>query len=316
MNRMADKTSESPDKNIPRDVLLSFDEGERGRIKEIWQAVEADGLAAEHVSTDETDRALADLHIRMDFKDKTDRIAGYIYTYGRLAAAAVALIVIGAAFFLIPQSVEAPLGEIAVVSLPDGSTAELNSGSIVQFNRLFGITNRNLSLNGEAYFDVETSDKPFRVAANGTVTEVLGTSFNVRSWSDHPLNETDVAVEEGTVKFYPQQYALNAVILQEKNQSRWHTGLNLPEDPSEVDMERVTGWRERKFIFYEESLQQIFREVERRFNLTIELQNRDVATETLTGYYGEVGSPESLLNDICTVAGLSYSKTANGYRVY
>jgi|AntRauTorckE6833_2_1112554.scaffolds.fasta_scaffold04583_3 ferric-dicitrate binding protein FerR (iron transport regulator) len=313
---MADKTSKPTDNQVPRDVLLSFDEDQRERIDEIWQAGKSVGLSDEWVSPAETERALADLHIRLDFKDRTDRIAGYIQRYGRYAAAAVALIVIGVAILLIPQSVEAPFGEMAVVSLPDGSTAELNSGSVIQFNRLFGITNRKISLNGEAYFDVETSDKPFRVTANGTVTEVLGTEFNVRSWSDHPKNETRVAVEEGTVKFYPQQNALSAVILQEKNESRWQTGLDSPEDPTEVDLERVTGWRELKFIFYEESLQQIFREVERRFNLNIELQNRDVATETLTGYYGEVNSPESLLDDICTVAGLNYSKTANGYRVY
>jgi len=151
---MADKTSKPTDNQVPRDVLLSFDEDQRERIDEIWQAGKSVGLSDEWVSPAETERALADLHIRLDFKDRTDRIAGYIQRYGRYAAAAVALIVIGVAILLIPQSVEAPFGEMAVVSLPDGSTAELNSGSVIQFNRLFGITNRKISLNGEAYFAV------------------------------------------------------------------------------------------------------------------------------------------------------------------
>lgn len=310
---MSDKTSKYSLHNIPGEVLLEFDEQERDQINKLWRAAE---ISEDMISQAETEIALEDLHIRLGFRDRPDRILGYIQGYGRYVAAAVAIIIIGAAFMMIPQSVKAPLGEMAVVTLSDGSTVELNSGATIQFNRLFGITNRNISLNGEAFFKVEESDKPFRVTANGTITEVLGTAFNIRSWSDHPKNETRVAVEEGTVKFYPKQQYMNAVILQEVKKSHWQTGLESPETPSEVNIESVTGWRERKFIFYEESLQQIFREVERRFNLNIDLENREVADETLTGYYGEVNNPDSLLDDICTVAGLNYSKTANGYRIY
>lgn len=313
---MSDKTSESSQNSIPREVLLSFDEQKRDQINELWMAGEAADVSGEMISQAETERALKDLHIRLDFRERPDRMLGYIQGYGRYVAAVLAVIIIGAAFLLIPQSVEAPLGEMAVVTLSDGSTVELNSGASIQFNRLYGISNRHISLNGEAFFDVEPSGTPFRVTANGTVTEVLGTAFNIRSWSNHPRNETHIAVAEGTVKFYPKQQDRNAVVLQKEMESRWQTGLDAPVPPTGVVLERVTGWRERKFIFYEESLQQIFNEVERRFNLNIELRNKEVADETLTGYYGEVSSPESLLDDICTVTGLNYSKTANGYRVY
>lgn len=313
---MSDKTSKSKHANIPHDVLMSFDEREWGQVKDLWMAAETADMSDDLISPAETEKALEDIHIRLDFRDRSARILGYIQGYGRYAAAAMAIIVIGAAFLMIPQSVKAPLGEMAVVTLSDGSAVELNSGASIQYNRLFGITNREISLNGEAFFDVETSGMPFRVTANGTVTEVLGTAFNIRSWADHPQNETHIAVEEGTVRFFPKEQDRNAVILQKENESRWQTGLVSPEEPTEADIERVLGWRERKFIFYEESLQQIFNEVERRFDLIIELENRNVAGETLTGYYGEVSNPESLLSDICTVAGLKYSKTAKGYRVY
>ena len=313
---MLDKRSPSEENTPPPRVLSSFDDEEQGEIKDLWDALEGADSTKDVVSTEETDRDLADLHIRLGFSDRSDRVAGHIRTYGRYIAAAVALIVAGAAFLMLPQSVEVPPGEMAVVSLPDGSQVELNSGSVIQFNRLFGVTNRDISLNGEGYFEVVSDDMPFEVTSNGTVTEVLGTTFNIKSWSDHPQKETIVAVKEGIVRFYPVTNIEHAVRLNEADESRWQAGFESPTVPANTDLERVTGWREQKFIFYEESLQQIFREVERRFDLNIDLENREAAYETLTGYYGNVSNPESLLDDICTVAGLRYSKTANGYRVY
>lgn len=313
---MSEKKSNSARNEIPQKVLLSFEESDRNQVAKVWAASSYAEQDFETPSTAEIEDTLNDLHIRLDFNDRSDRIAGWIQRYGRYAAAAVALIVIGTAFLFLPQTAEAPFGEMAEVTLPDGSEIELNSGSTVQFNRLFGITNRTITLNGEGYFSVNTGEKPFRVLANGTVTEVLGTEFNVRSWSDHPEKETIVSVAEGQVRFYTDGEELNAVTLQQQTESRWRRGFSAPEDPKPADLERMTDWRDQKFIFYEESLQQIFREVERRFDLRIDLQNSRAAAETLTGYYGVIQDPESLLDDICTVAGLNYSKTANGYRVY
>ena len=313
---MSDKQSHLKRDTIPPRVLSSFDEEDREKVSKLWNSLESAMSTQRAVSDEETERDLQDVHIRLGFETRSDRIAGYIRSYGRYVAAALALIVLSAAFLMLPRSVEVPPGEMAVVSLPDGSQVELNSGSVIQFNRLFGFTNRNISLNGEAFFDVVPDETPFKVTSNGTATEVLGTRFNVRSWSDHPQNETLVAVEEGAVRFYAVTNISTAVQLREETQSRWQAGLDSPVDPESADLERVTGWRDRKFIFYEESLQQIFREVERRFDLNIDLENREVADDTLTGYYGEISDPESLLDDICTVAGLSYSRTANGFRVY
>lgn len=313
---MPENKSHNNQQSAPSRVLSSVNEEERESIKKLWDTLgEADGVT-DRITEEEIENDLEDIHIRLGFSNRGDRIAGYIRTYGRYAAAAVALIIAGAVFLMLPQSVEIPAGEMATVTLPDGSVVELNSGSIIQFNRLFGYSNRDVSLNGEGFFDVVSTEMPFRITSNGTVTEVVGTRFNVRSWSDHPENETLVTVEEGTVRFFPLTHIENSVQLSEQRQSRWQPGFESPTDPAAADLERVTGWRERKFIFYEESLQQIFREVERRFDLNITLEKSSVADETLTGYYGEVTNPESLLDDICTVAGLRYSKTANGYRIY
>lgn len=313
---MSKEISNSDGQQIPRRVLDSFAQDEKEQLNEVWSLSRDRTSDIADISPEEAEQALGDIHIRLGFEDRQARVLNFIQDYSRYVAAAIALIVLGTAFLMVPRSVEAPLGDIAELTLPDGSMVELNSGSEVQFNRLYGITNRDISLNGEAFFRVESSDLPFEVAANGAVVKVLGTQFNVRSWADHPENETRVAVLEGRVAFYPASQAQQSVSLTGNEASVWKPGYDNPELPQETVMERETGWRDRKFIFYEESLQEIFKEVERRFDVSIELQNNDVAAETLTGYYGQVSGPESLLNDICTVAGLNYSKTATGYRVY
>ncbi len=313
---MPENKSHNNHESAPSRVLSSVNEEERDSINRLWETLGQADRVSDRITEEEVENDLEDVHIRLGFSGRGDRIAGHIKTYGRYAAAAIALIIAGAVFLMLPQIVKIPAGEMATVTLPDGSVVELNSGSFIQFNRLFGYTNRAVSLNGEGFFDVVSADTPFRITSNGTVTEVVGTRFNIRSWSDHPEKETLITVEEGVVRFYPLTHIENSVQLSEQRQSRWQPGFESPTDPASADLERVTGWRERKFIFYEESLQQIFREVERRFDLNITLEKSSVADETLTGYYGEITNPESLLDDICTVAGLRYSKTADGYRIY
>lgn len=317
-DQMTDRNQIPMDQQLPDKILREVDESDRELLRKVWKlSGEADTRGTGTTLTpQETEEALQDLHAQLEFESRADKVTGTIRRYGRYLVAALALIAFGTAYFLIPQTINAPFGEMAEVSMSDGSVVELNSGSSLQFNRLFGITNRTVSLNGEAYFDVAPQSEPFEVKANGTTTRVLGTEFSIRSWSDHPGRETKISVIEGEVLFYPDDNHRNAVTLSQSLGSRWAPGIERPEDPSRIVIERATGWRNQKFIFYEEPLQLIFRELERRFDLQITLQNQQAANETLTGYYREVSDPESLLGDICTVAGLNYAKTANGYRVY
>lgn len=313
---MSIERSNSGGQRIPDQVLNSFARDERDQVHEVWSASQCGKEVMEEVSQEETEQALNDLHIQLGLEDRPTRMLKLIQSYSKYVAAAIALIVLGTAFLMVPRTVEAPYGDIAELTLPDGSVVELNSGSEVQFNRLYGFTNRRIRLNGEAFFRVKSGDEPFLVAANGAMVEVLGTQFNVRSWADHPENETRVAVTEGEVAFYPVDQTGQFVTVATNEASSWNPGYDMPRPARETVVGRETGWRERKFIFYEETLQEIFREVERRFDVSIELQKEEVAGETLTGYYGQVSGPESLLSDICTVAGLNYSRTSTGYRVY
>jgi len=87
------------------------------------------------------------------------------------------------------------------IQLADGSHIWLNSSSLLKVSGSFGKKQREVFLKGEAYFEVKRNEsKPFKIHAGKTVTEVLGTSFNVEL--DTISGNVNVIVNTGKVGFY------------------------------------------------------------------------------------------------------------------
>ena len=87
--------------------------------------------------------------------------------------------------------------------LPDGSLIALNKGSVIEYSKRFNRTKREMTLKGEAFFNVSSNkDKPFLIHCLQTTTRVVGTKFNI--YSDPVLNEVKVSVTEGVVEFYTE----------------------------------------------------------------------------------------------------------------
>ncbi len=78
------------------------------------------------------------------------------------------------------------------IVLPDSSLVWLNSGSRIVYNEAFGRSNRNLTLTGEAFFDVRKSTMPFIIKTADIQIKVLGTAFNVRSYPSERKTETSL----------------------------------------------------------------------------------------------------------------------------
>lgn len=322
---MMDKFSQqNNDNDFPGSLLEQFGEKDRDTVLQIWNRLQEAKLSEPDVSSEESEEALANLNRRLDQYNASDRKRNSSQTHSTydriitlkwLAAAAV-LITIGAGWLWLPKTVTIPHGQIAAVTLPDGSKIELNSGSVLQYSRLFSYTNRTVRLNGEAWFDVVQGDHPFVVESDGAEVRVTGTTFNVRSWRDDPDSVTEVTVSSGEVELYPANDPERRVTLMPEQMSRWSAGMAQPSLPEQVDLDQILGWRELRLIFDNKPLQNIFRELERRYDVHIELDDPSLRHETLTAFYVDPGGVESVLHDICTVKGLRYTTTANGFRVY
>lgn len=130
------------------------------------------------------------------------RVIGY-------AAAAIVVAVCSVAAFIggkhdysrqFAQSitVQAPRGSISTVTLPDGTRVWLNSGSSLSYSQRYGVSDRDVKLSGEGYFEVEHNEQlPFNVNSSAMEVQVLGTKFD---YSDYPEEElATVTLAEGRV---------------------------------------------------------------------------------------------------------------------
>ncbi|MDG5766768.1 FecR domain-containing protein [Balneolales bacterium ANBcel1] len=237
------------------------------------------------------------------------------------SAAAVILISMGAGYLFTPVKVAVPNGEQAVVELRDGSVLELNSGTTIRYSRFFGYFNRDVTLDGEAFVTVGPGEgssgrHPFVIYANRSVVEVTGTRFNIRSRSDEPGTETRVYVDAGSVSLYPTGVPERIVQVNAGSWSRWNPAMETPTPPEPAALDEMAAWRENRFVFRNEPLGAIFREIERRFDIAIHLEAEQYATEHLTAHYSDPPDAEKMVEDLCQVKGLRYARTANGFRVF
>jgi transmembrane sensor len=309
---------------------VGMDGPDRQDMEKIWETSAGTPQRTDRPDDRETEEALESVHHRLALAGadvpQTARIhpiperasvrRGFFGYPVWITAAAVALIAFGLGYLLYPQSLAAPYGQRVAAALPDGSTVELNSGTTIRYNRLFGIRNRDVQLDGEAFFTVVPGNTPFIVKANQAVVEVTGTSFNVRSRSDDPGLETRVHVASGSVALYPAGQAERSVSLSAGDWSRWKTGMESPSTPEPAPFGDIGEWRENRFHFRSETLGMIFREIERRFDIRIQLEAGQLASEVLSAHYTDPGDPERIIEDICHVKGLRYARTANGFRIY
>src|ERR1035437_2347567 len=117
--------------------------------------------------------------------------------------AASVLLIIGFSYFgwryMSQKSVKTNMAETNEMILPDGSKVSMNARSKLTYHKKdFGKASRIVSLEGEAYFEVQKNPAvPFIIKLDGAEVKVLGTSFNVRAYKD--MDKIEVTVAEGKV---------------------------------------------------------------------------------------------------------------------
>jgi ferric-dicitrate binding protein FerR (iron transport regulator) len=181
-------------------------------------------------------------------------------------AAAIFVLALGITFamkFFVPQTETANFGEKTTFSLPDNSQVVLNSGSEINYKKWNWDNNRRLELKGEAYFRV-AKGRRFEVQTNLGKVSVLGTQFNVKARK----NRFDVVCYEGRVKV---NYANIQILLTHGQSVSFENGkqVNIKVNSSKPE------WIDNQICFQKENIRALLDELERQYNITIELNTKD-----------------------------------------
>lgn len=157
-----------------------------------------------------------------------------------------------------------PLGTRVQFSLPDGSSGWLNSGSTLKYPVMFA-NDRQVELSGEAFFDVKKNHHSlFTVKTELFTVDVLGTSFNVSSYSDDSF--FDLTLESGQVHIRSNRTPHETAI--EPNQRFIFDRLERRGFVEEVaDTRQYTSWKNGNLIFRNTPLEQVVARLERWYNV-------------------------------------------------
>ncbi len=226
-------------------------------------------------------------------------------------AGALVVIVLLVLFQAVPQYQTRTLitakGEQISVQLPDGSTATLNAGSSLSFPKRFK-TERRVELDGEAFFNVTKSSKPFIVCTGNAQVLVLGTLFNV--WSRN--NETRVAVESGTVSLSGME--TDSTLVLQAGQAAIVENGNLPQYKPNANMDAYLDWLSGSLVFNQTTLSEIIGDLERQYNVYITTENINADTFTVTGSFTDMPIDE-VLDTICLTLDLRCYQAAGMYTI-
>jgi hypothetical protein len=184
--------------------------------------------------------------------------------------------------------------------LPDGSKVVLNSASTVFFAPAFGNKERQVSVNGEAYFDVVKDKRPFYVQVPGLKIEVKGTKFNVQAYKEDNIIRTSLVEGNVRVRAGKQMVDLKpgeqAVLTQKKR-------LEKITDPAAV--KKAIGWKEGSFIFKDDNLIEIINELSRYYNLEVQYKGA-IPENTYYGIFSRGDSIGSILEHLQKQTGIRF----------
>ncbi|WP_145682311.1 FecR family protein [Azospirillum brasilense] len=186
-------------------------------------------------------------------------------------------------------------GQRRTLTLPDGSTVEMNGDTALAFDDRDGERRVRL-LRGEAWFHVTRDpDHPFVVDGGAGAARVLGTQFSVRRETDR----TTVTVGEGLVEVVAHRNA--------DGNAPWPDSVRLrPGESAEADAHGVTGpravdpavafaWRQGQIVFRQQPLASVIAALNRQWPGRVVLLNDEAAERVVSGVFA-LDRPDAVID--------------------
>lgn len=205
-----------------------------------------------------------------------------------------------------------PYGSQVQITLPDSSTVHLNAGSVLRYNSAYNKNNREVHINGEGFFEVRKHHNlPFVVNASDLKIKVLGTVFNVKAYYNE--NEIRIGLKEGSVNVFIKEEFVNNRILR-PNEELIYNKIDGSMKTNIINADDINYWTTGRLHFRNVSLREIFKALERKYDISIIVDSSSVNDDY---FYGSLNTDMSVTEMIERLdVDKKYKWTRNGKTIY
>lgn len=193
------------------------------------------------------------------------------------------------------------------LTLPDGSTVVLHSGSKLEVVGSFTGNTREVVLSGEAYFDISHNpDKPFIIHTGKVTTTVLGTAFNIKADG----RQVVVSVTRGKVRVENGTKVLAVLAPNEQVE------FNLPEEKMKQQKvnanDIVTDWTKEDMVFNGISLEEIAGLLSKRYGVNVQVKNESLKHCKVRASFSGTEKLEQVASVLCGIKNGEYEQLQDG----
>lgn len=202
-------------------------------------------------------------------------------------------------------------GQKSSVQLADGTVVWLNANSRLRYPNTFEKEQREVFLEGEAFFEVaKDAHKPFLIHTGQTVTRALGTSFDVRGYVAE--GAVQVVVVTGRVAFSNRNKQAEAVILTPGEKAVWNTKAQQITQSTNGNP-NFLAWKTGRLAFRNTPLREVLPTLEQYYGVRIQAQTPALLNCRFTGTFQEAPL-ERVLEVFAYGSGITYQSVEAGLR--
>lgn len=236
-----------------------------------------------------------------------------------LRVSAVILIAFGISFAiyklqttkqLVESEIIAVLSEEGVVDhrLTDSTTIVVNAHSKISYHKDYGVKNRKLKLEGEAFFEVKhMDDMPFIVEAEDIMVQVLGTAFNVKAFEGDTIVE--VYVRTGEVYFFTSD--LDGIFLMSGEMGVFNKNTRTFSRVAKPDV-NVVAYATRMFVFQNALLLDVANQLSKAYHTHIRFESEELKELSISVNF-ENEELDLILDIIAETLEISIAREADGF---
>lgn len=187
------------------------------------------------------------------------------------------------------------------IHLPDGSTVLLNENSELSYTEPFGADLREVTLKGEAFFDIKHDPKHAFIVRTGAInTKVLGTAFNVNARKKKVV----ITVARGLVEVGDKDRTYDQI---KPNQRIIVSTSDLAFKKTDLKDLKTIRWKEEGLIFDGITLELATKKLEERFNVKLNIENAAIKDCRISAWFLNGESLTEILDLLCGIRQATYA---------